>query len=460
MKTKTTSLSPSTSNSFSIFPLLTLTILLSTILFPAAASAQQIGTDNSLGTVTPNYSTEKSVIAVASFGTDNSVGLEFETIPRVIRRDLEISGFFLPPSDQDRVRRINIKETKENKVYFDVWQEMGVDYYLMGNTSRKSADEIQVRIIFYDIESEQLLINRYVTGPSSNPRIVAHRIADEIVKTTQFVDGIAETKLLFLSEMVRGVREVALVDADGFNQRNITQFQNLCATPTWGANGTEVYYTSYIGNRAKIYGQMLSSGQTWEIASYGGTNHSPAWNQTRKELLVVLSKDGNSEIYATQRNGQNLRRLTRSKAVDGSPTWSPDGSKYAYVSNELGGAKIFVANADGSNKRQLVAKGGWNDAPSWSPDGERVAFVSEINGKNEIFVINANADPSTIQRLTQNQGNNESPSWAPNSRHIAFSSDRSGSWQIYIMLDDGSSQVQITTSGNNRQPDWSPAAGK
>jgi TolB protein len=425
---------------------------------PLLAVAQEpADAPNSLGTVKPQITTSQSVIAVVQFGVDPSVGLQIDTMPRVIRRDLELTGFFKMPADQRAVNSLNMFDVAQSTVNFAEWEKLGVEHYLMGSISMPSPGVLDVRVILYDIASQKAVINRNIKGDAADPRMLAHRISDEVVRFTKFTDGFAQTQFLFVTEQVPGIREVGTVDSDGFNQRALTQYQSLCTTPIWGANGTEIYYTSYHGKQAHIYGQLLRTGQTWKIAGYGGTNHSPDWNASRGRLLMVLSKDGNSEIYSSSRDGQGLQRITQTATTEGSPCWSPDGSKILYVTNEAQGAHIYVANADGSGKRKLTNRGSWNDAPAWSPDGERIAFVSRNSGKNDIFIIDADGNGDSVRRLTMNQGNNESPTWAPNSRHLAFSSDRSGSWQIYLMLDDGSSQNQITTSGRNTQPDWGPA---
>jgi TolB protein len=67
-------------------------------------------------------------------------------------------------------------------------------------------------------------------------------------------------------------------------------------------------------------------------------------------------------------------------------------------------------------------------------------------------------DPATLQivEITRDAARNERPSWAPDGRHIVFESTRSGSRQIWEMLADGSQAHQLTTSGQNESPNWSP----
>ncbi len=410
--------------------------------------------------VRPTYQYQKSTIAVVRFNNTDTA-LETETLPRIIRNDLDLSGLFQMPPDQLKVNRQNLIDHRRNSIDWDFWRGEKIDYYCMGS-ARQQGNELRVNVLVYDIASRRQVLNREFSGTVDRLRDLAHQISDAIILQLKGIEGVCRTKLLFVTEQAPGVREIAIMDWDGFDARKVTNFGSIATGPVWGANGTEMYFTAYQGNRARIYGMQLlpdgamkfHPGQMWTIASYGGTNHSPAWSNTARRVAMVLSRDGNSEIYTAGRDGKGLLRLTRTRATEGSPTWSPDGSQVAYTSNESGAVHLYLANADGSNKRRITSQGSWNDAVSWSPDGRRLAFVSRRQGVNDIYLFDLDQD--SVRRLTMNQGNNESPAWAPNGTHIAFSSDRSGRYQIYLMLDDGSNQRPLTNSGRNTMPDWSP----
>jgi TolB protein len=112
-------------------------------------------------------------------------------------------------------------------------------------------------------------------------------------------------------------------------------------------------------------------------------------------------------------------------------------------------------NADGTNLRRLITAGGDAEAPSWSPNGLFIAFSWSVKetGHWDIYVIEIAT--GRIVQLTYNAGRNEHPSWSPDGRHIVFESTRSGKREVWTMLADGSDPHELTTAGENWNPNWS-----
>jgi TolB protein len=419
--------------------------------------AQNRPDPNSLGTVNPLYVYEPTVIAIPTIERHPGTPAEVDTFARIIRRDLQLTGFFKMPANEQMVNQLYAQDNRQGSLNFEAWRGIGAVHLLLARVVPDEGGRLAAEVMLHDVESGTAIMQRRISGPADQVRQLAHKISDEVVRFTKNVDGFAQTRILFTTQQVPEIREAALMDADAFNQRAITRYGKMVASPVWGQNGTEVFYTSYHGNLAIIYGHILATDQTWRVAAYGGTNHSAAWSDAAQRMVMVLSRDGNSEVYTSGRDGSGLTRLTNTPRVtEGSPTWSPDGRRIAYVSDESGSAQLWVMNADGSGRRRLTSRGTWNDAPSWSPDGRRIAFVSREGGVSDIYTVSADGAAGSYKRLTKGQGQNESPTWAPNSTHLAFSSNRTGNFQIYLMLDDGSNQVQLTNTGRNRQPAWGP----
>jgi TolB protein len=163
------------------------------------------------------------------------------------------------------------------------------------------------------------------------------------------------------------------------------------------------------------------------------------------------------EIYISDYDGSNQRRVTVGKTLNIAPRWSPDGRSIAYTSYRRGGANIFISNIFQGTLDEVTKgdKVGENWLPAWSPDGARLAFSSTRDGNPEIYVVNR--DGSNLRRITNHPGIDITPTWSPTGTQIAFTSDRSGTPQIYVVGSDGLNLAKRTADGYCDRPTWSPA---
>jgi TolB protein len=163
------------------------------------------------------------------------------------------------------------------------------------------------------------------------------------------------------------------------------------------------------------------------------------------------------EIYISDYDGANQRRVTVGKTLNIAPRWSPDGRSIAYTSYRRGGANIFISNIFQGTLDEVTKgdKVGENWLPAWSPDGTRVAFSSTRDGNPEIYV--ANRDGSNVRRITNHPNIDITPTWSPTGTQIAFTSDRTGTPQIYVVGADGLNLTKRSSDGYCDRPTWSPA---
>lgn len=146
-----------------------------------------------------------------------------------------------------------------------------------------------------------------------------------------------------------------------------------------------------------------------------------------------------------QADGKDVRRLTHRPGPDGGPFFSWDGQHIAFRGRtETGQAmedyrallkqalwrpsqlELFVMDRDGRNLRQVTRLKGANFAPSWHPDGKRLIFASNIDdpkGRNfDLYMINV--DGSGLERITFNDTFDGFPMFSPDGRHLVFASNR------------------------------------
>ena len=375
------------------------------------------------------------------------------TFSDIIYRDLELSGFFLRPENEKFVAQTDRSDKTRGKIDFTEWKRLGCSFLLKGEYHLTDSD-LWADCYLYDTKTGQRVFGKKFKGYTKQAyRLLAHHVSDEIVHYVAHEKGVASTRIVFISK--RGdSKEVYIMDADGFNQRSLTNDGSLAATPCWGYGGTEIYYTSYKEYNPDLWVLRLKDGKRGVVSSYPGFNLSSAWCEKTKRIALTLSKDGNSEIYTMDHRGNSLKRLTFNRAIDSSPSWSPHGNRIVFTSDRSGGPQLYVMDSEGLDVKRLTRQGSYSDSAVWSPKGDKIAFVSRSSGYFHVFLMNM--DGTDWIQLTKGQSNNEDPSWAPNGHHIVFTSDRTGKPQIFIMNDDGSNQVQLTTQGSNQSPGWSP----
>jgi TolB protein len=163
-------------------------------------------------------------------------------------------------------------------------------------------------------------------------------------------------------------------------------------------------------------------------------------------IAFTSLRDGDMEIYSMKADGSDVKRLTQREGPDGGPFFNWDGTKIAFRGRPLqAGAELddykrllkewlwrptslelYVMDRDGRNLRQLTKLGGANFAPSWHPDGKRLVFASNIGdpkGRNfDIYMINA--DGTGLERITFNDTFDGFPMFSPDGTRLVFASNR------------------------------------
>ena len=220
----------------------------------------------------------------------------------------------------------------------------------------------------------------------------------------------------------------------------------------------------------EIYVMDADGGNQRNLSNTPGDDRQPSWSPDGKRIAFMSDRDGhvnihdfpNYEIYVTDADGGNPRNLTNDLHDDRSPSWSPDGKRIVFSSTRdmdrreaPHNIEIYVMDADGGNQQRLTNNLTEDEYPSWSPDGKRIAFMADRKGDVvnwDIYVMEA--DGGNQLNLTENRVYDSSPSWSPDGKRIAFFSFRDENTEIYVMDADGGNQQNLT---NHPDSDSSPA---
>jgi Tol biopolymer transport system component len=154
----------------------------------------------------------------------------------------------------------------------------------------------------------------------------------------------------------------------------------------------------------------------------GPVSNLPAWSPDGSRIAIVVTKNGNTDIYVMDADGSHQRRLTTSPADDEFPSWSPDGSSIVYDSSgstQLDDSglsptqEIWSVPVAGGTPVRLTNNHLPDQAPVYSPDGTTIAFF-EPDG-----ITLMDADGGNVRPLAGGSGG-WTPRWSPDGRRIAF----------------------------------------
>lgn len=280
--------------------------------------------------------------------------------------------------------------------------------------------------VFRSNDQAVLLSKNY----SGEPRAAAHQMADDIVFAVTGHKGMATMRIVLTGNRT-GNKELYLCDSDGGNVRQLTGENGIVVGPNWGPDGNTIVYTSYLRGFPDVYRIDLKRNRRETLASYGGLNTGAAVSSDGKDLALILSMDGNPELYIKNIRSGRLTRLTATpRATEASPSWSPDGQYLVYVSDSTGRPQLYIIPRTGGAPRRISSRGTENIAPDWGPNG-LIACSSRSGGQYVIAVIH----PSTGQTVypAVDGADYEDPSWAPDGRHIVAARSMNYRSSLYLL---------------------------
>jgi TolB protein len=369
-------------------------------------------------------------------------------------RDLDLSGYFEVVSPARYIETAGKCGSQEATAYSD-WSVIGTEGLVKGEVS-VSGNMVTARLYLHDVQKQTVVLAKEYNGDLSQASMVGHRFANEIMKYYTGEYGPFGTQIGFSSRVGR-FKELFVMDMDGSNIRQLTNERGLALSPAWDSTGTKLVYTSYRSRVPDLFILDVPSKATRQLTKDPDLEvgaHFFGANQ-----IITSRTDGtDGDIVALNSDGSTARRLTpANRAIDVSPVPSPDATEVLFCSNRGGGPQIYIMGADGANPRRVsFVTSTYCTSPAWSPKGDKIAFVCRADGNFQMFV--ADKDGGNPIQLTSS-GSNEDPEFSPDGRYLVFATTALGRgvFSLALMRTDGTSMKELTTSrGGDFQPTWGP----
>jgi TolB protein len=366
---------------------------------------------------------------------------------------LNWSGFQVGPGEDARVFHQTLERDLVRSGWFTLARS-GPGEYTMTGSCVEQGGHLAVECSVYGVADQRRRFGQRYRQPGVDVRLLAHRVADDIVEALTGRKGIASSRIAMVGSR-SGRKELYICDADGGRLTQLTQDRSVSVAPKWGPAGKKLIYTAYLKRFPDLFMIDLASGRRTCIANFPGLNTGGAISPNGREVALILSKDGNPELYVMRIGGGNPTRLTRTlQAAEASPSWSPDGKRIVFVSDRSGRPQLYIVGRSGGEPKRVSGRGSENVAPDWGNNG-LIAYSSRTGGRYELAVMDP--ERGVVQEVVQDGADYEDPSWAPDGRHIACTRTANHRAKVYILDTLGDPPVALSDfDGEWFTPAWCP----
>lgn len=397
---------------------------------------------------------EPTPVAVVPFSWDGSFALP-EDIAQIVSDDLGRTGLF---SMMDRRNMLSFPH-KQDQVFFRDWRVANTEFLLIGRQIPAPNKELKVEFELYDVVKKQQLLAERVSGNQNSMRDIAHYISDMVYEKLTGVRGAFSTRIVYVTAQQfgqgKGRYRLKMADSDGARPVTIREQSEPLMSPAWSRDASKLAYVSFETGKPAIYIQYLATGKREKVQSFRGLNGAPSWSPDGNKLAIVLSKDGNPEVYVLDLRSRSLVRITHHYGIDTEPSWSPDGQSLIFTSDRGGQPQIYRIHIASRQLERITFEGNYNSRGRLTQDGRFLAMVHR--GSDKVFRIAVQDLKTGRLDILTDTFLDESPTIAPNGSIILYATQKGVRGVLGgVTLDGGVRFILPATSGDVREPAWSP----
>jgi tricorn protease len=254
-------------------------------------------------------------------------------------------------------------------------------------------------------------------------------------------------------------QDVWTFDLESFESRKITDWEGTDNLPMW--YGDKIYFNSDRTGTLNIFCYDINTGETRQVTAF--TEFDVRWPSLGPDAIAF---ENGGFVYVLDLPSEEMHKVTVEMISDNLNTRtefisvsdrvydfdvSPDGKRAVFSAR----GEVFTVPAKEGNTRNLTNSSGAHDKePTWSPDGKWIAYFSDETGEDEIFLVSQDGSEK-VRLTTDGHCWRRGILWSPDSKKIAFADKNN---KFYYVDVEGKNIVTIDESrhGGFYDYSWSP----
>lgn len=250
------------------------------------------------------------------------------------------------------------------------------------------------------------------------------------------------TRLAFVRRTVN-VGELYAVDLQGRETRLTS-------------DGTGIFGLTWMADDAGIVFNSLRDGNfaLWRIAADGGAPQLYSRIETPFNMTalpgggIALSQHRTAEHIEVRGLADGaLRSNISSGGRDLYAQWSPVLNRLLFVSTRGGRYELWNTDPDGNDARRLRTPTGSLAVPAWSPTDARYAITLRPADQRHDHLYIGDAAGDTLRAVIDDDHDYQNATWEADGRALLLSSNRGGTWELWRYRIENASFEQLTREG-------------
>ena len=141
---------------------------------------------------------------------------------------------------------------------------------------------------------------------------------------------------------------------DGSQPRQLTRSGFLNEYPSWSPDGKRIVFQTARNGEFDIYVMGRNGGSQRNISRHPARDQWASWSPDGRYIAFMSERDGSDDVFLIRPDGTDLMNVTRTPDLQEShPTWSPTGALTFTRHADTGPIELWATDPEGENARRL-----------------------------------------------------------------------------------------------------------